>query len=236
MTYEYPEQKRRTGPGILPGLVLVTSGSLLTIALLVLFGIWQSGGRFLENLGQSFTPQPSEPQTDVRSLVVQQVRGASELTTAIMTIETVVPTSQDLKLGGFVIGTTRLLYIAHGEVRAGVDLSQIQPQDVQVQGEVITLRLPPPQILDKKIDVTRSGVYDYSRGFLDMGPDVAPELQDLAQKQALIKIAESACSQGLLKQANDRSQLVLSKLLTLTGYSKVLIETQPPRPGSCPRT
>jgi hypothetical protein len=58
---------------------------------------------------------------------------------------------------------------------------------VQVTNNTIQLRLPPPRILDSKIDVNRSSVYDYNRGFLGLGPDVGPQLQTLAQRETLKK-------------------------------------------------
>jgi hypothetical protein len=177
-------------------------------------------------------PQP-KPQVDVRSLIVSQVRGASELTTAVFTMEAVVPTRQDRNLGGYTLGTTTLLYIAYGEVRAGIDLQDLKPDDVQIVNNTIQLKLPPPRILDSKIDVNRSTVYDYDRGFLSLGPDVAPQLQMLAQRETLKKIVTAACSNGVLAQANDRSQLVVEKLLNTAGYKQVEVKTQSPLPGSC---
>jgi hypothetical protein len=161
-------------------------------------------------------------------MVVQQVRGASELTTAVYTMESVVPTSRERTLGGYVIGKTTLLYIAHGEVRAGVDLATLRPEDVQIAGTTATLRLPPPKILDSKIDVNRSKVYDYDRGFMGLGPDVAPELQELAQRETLSKIVEAACTDGVLQAANDRAKLAVSQLLTTAGYTQFMVTTQPP--------
>ena len=214
-------------------LLLMTTGGILLATLFVLIGIWRTGTRFVGELNSMFNPSPATPQVDVRSVVVRQVRNASELTTAVFTMEAVVPTSQDRKLGEYVIGTTRLLYIAYGEVKAGVDLSQLKADNVQIVNDTILLRLPPPRILDSKIDVNRSKVYDYDRGFLGLGPDVAPQLQTLAQQETLLKIITAACSQGLLKQANDRAELVVSQLLNVAGYKEVLVETTSPPPESC---
>ncbi|MBF2002235.1 MAG: DUF4230 domain-containing protein [Synechococcales cyanobacterium M58_A2018_015] len=209
----------------------LAAGGVVVTLLLVGAGIWRTGGQLMGGLRDLVTAPQPEPKVDVRSLVVQQVRSASELTTAVYTMESVVPASRERTLGGYVIGKTTLLYIAHAEVRAGVDLSVLQPQDVQVNGDSIVLRLPPPQILDSKIDVNRSKVYDYDRGFLGLGPDVAPELQELAQRETLNKIVEAACSDGVLQTANDRAKLAVSQLLTTAGYSQFSVETQ--TPGSC---
>jgi Protein of unknown function (DUF4230) len=209
-------------------LSLLATGSATLIALFLLTGVWRSGTGFFTELYALFDkPQPN-PKVDLRSMVVQQVRNASELTTAVYTMETVVPASRDRTVGGYVVGTTTLLYIAYGEVRAGVDLSTLQETDVQINGDSITLRLPPPRILDSKIDVNRSKVYDYDRGFMGLGPDVAPELQELAQRKTLEKIVESACTGGILQQANDRAKLAIGQLLTATGHTRLLVEEQAP--------
>jgi len=213
--------------GLIRNLSLVTTGSVALIALFLLAGVWRSGTSFFNDLYTLFDKPQPEPKVDLRSMVVQQVRNASELTTAVYAMETVVPTSRDRTLGGYVVGTTTLLYIAYGEVRAGVDLSALQPTDVQVNGESITLRLPSPKILDSKIDVNRSKVYDYDRGFMGLGPDAAPELQELAQRKTLEKIVESACTGGILHQASDRAKLVIGQLLSTAGYKNLTVEEQP---------
>jgi len=214
-------------------LMWMTTGSIALIVVLAFGNAWQSGERLLGRLANLVNPPQPEPQVDVRSLVINQVRDASELTTAIFTMEAVVPTSQDQTLGGFLVGTTKLLYIAHGEVRAGVDLSQITPSDIEVEGDTIRLRLPPPRILDSKIDVSRSTVYDYDRGFLGLGPDVAPNLQALAEERALSRITQAACADNLLQRANERAKLVVTQLVRGVGDRSVIVETQPSDATAC---
>jgi hypothetical protein len=217
----------------LHSLSLLLSGGVMAAGLAVGVGLWQGGDRFLAQLREFFTVQQPAPQLDVQSIVVQQVRTMSELTTAVFAMQAVVPTRRDRTFGGYTIGQTTLLYIAYGEVRAGVDLSQISPTDVQVTGQTVSLRLPPPRILDSKIDVNRSQVYDYDRGFLGLGPDVAPELQEAAQRQTLQEIITAACNQGILQTASDRAQVAITQLLSTAGY-QVTVEPQPPAPDACP--
>ncbi|MGA7935273.1 MAG: DUF4230 domain-containing protein [Kovacikia sp.] len=235
MGYEEPEeQEGGNGWYFFKSLGLMLTGGAVAAALLVAFGAWRVGDRFLDNFSNLFQVVQPAPKVDVQSVVIQQVRNASELTTAVFTMEAVVPTSQDSSVGGFVLGTTKLLYIAHGQVQAGVDLSKLTSSNVQVAGDRIQIQLPPPEILDSKIDVSRSSVYDYNRGMLGLGPDVAPQLQALAQQEALKKIVSAACNDGLLTKASDRAKLVVSQLLTTAGYKTVTVEVQPPSPEVCP--
>lgn len=221
---------------LLKNLLMMTAGGTVLLALLVLVGIWRTGERFFDRVSELFVGPPSTPKVDVRSIVIRQVRGASELTTAVFAMEAVVPTRHDRTLGRLVVGTTTLLYIARGEVRAGVDLKDLTPSDVEIASDTLQIRLPPPRILDSKIDVNQSSVYDYDRGFLGLGPDTAPQLQQYAEKEALKKIVAAACTEGLLKEANDRAQLVVTQLLNTAGYKSVEVKTQSPSPNGCLQT
>jgi Protein of unknown function (DUF4230) len=227
-----PDRRRRDS-GMFQKISLLLTGAIAVTGLVVGVGVWRSGTQFITNLRTVFLPAPSAPQVDVRSVVVERVRTASELTTAVFAMEAVVPASRDRTLGGYVIGKTTLLYIAYGEVRAGVNLANIEPEDVQIANDTIYLMLPPPQILDSKIDVNRSSVYDYDRGFLGLGPDAAPELQSLAQQETLKEIVATACSKGILQDASDRAKLVVGQLLNTTGYTNFSVEIQPPTPEAC---
>jgi len=196
------------------------------LAVIFGFGALRAGENFLSGVQELFTAPQPEPEVDVRSVVVQQVREVSELSTAVFTMEAVVPSRRERTLAGVTVGSTTLLYIARGEVRAGIDLSQLRPSDVAVNGDQLTIQLPPARILDQKIDVNRSSVYDYDRGFLNLGPESAIELQSVANQAALSKIVTAACEQGILDQAGDRAQLVVQQLMNTTGQSAV-VETQP---------
>jgi hypothetical protein len=213
------------GP-ILSKLITMGSGAALLVAIVAGYGVIRSGQDFWAGLSSAFIPKTQDAEVTARAVTLQQIRQANELTTAIFTMETVVPTQQANTLGGFTIGKTTLLYIARGEVRAGVDLSKVQPEDVTIAPNLIRIRLPSAQILDQKIDVTRSEVYDYDRGFLSLGPDQGPQMQQIANQTALIRIVEAACAQNILTQATQRAQTALTQLLGASG-KQVLIDSQP---------
>lgn len=218
---------------ILKYLILWGTGSISIIILLFFVGIWQTSDRVLNIVENFFHPQPVKPQVDLPTLVVEQIQGVEELTTTVYTMEATVPASAERKLGDFVLGTTKLLYVGHGEVRAGIDVSQITTENIKVSDTKIIINLPPPQILDSKIDVHNSYVYDYDRGFLNLGPDVAPHLQTLAQQKTLEKVVNTACSEGILDTANEKAEDAIAQLLTTTGHRKVEIKTASFAPKNC---
>ena len=212
--------------------ILWSAGGINIVILVILLSIWRTGDRTLNFIGNMFKFQPVQPRIESSSTVVQQIRNIQELTTTVQTMETIMPTSADRKLGEISLATTRLLYIARGEIRAGVDLSQLTDSNIKINNNSIEIDLPPAKILNSKIDVNNSRVYDYDRGFLNLGPDVAPQLQTLAQRKTLTEIINTACDEGILTTANERAKTSITQLLNSTNSNqKVKVNTT--LPDSC---
>jgi hypothetical protein len=93
--------------------------------------------------------------------VVQQVQTLSDLVTVKYVLEKVV-ILEDAKW----YGENRVLLLAHGIVKAGIDLKQIRPGDVTISDKNISIRLPPPQITDAYLDDAQSKVIDHTTGLL----------------------------------------------------------------------
>jgi Protein of unknown function (DUF4230) len=164
--------------------------------------------------------------------VVLRVRDMSELTTAMFQMETVVPVSEKGLLPTI---ESKLLYIAHGNVRVGVNLDEFQDKNVEITEKEITITLPPLKILDSKLDLEHSSVYSYDRGFLGWGPDVV-NLQAQAQREALQKIENAACQGWVIKQASDRVEKTVDNLLSHVFKDeayKITVKAQLPAEGSC---
>ncbi|MBE9043670.1 DUF4230 domain-containing protein [Pleurocapsales cyanobacterium LEGE 10410] len=211
-------------------LLLWGIGGINLIFLLVFLSIWRTGDRALNFVSNLFKPQ-IESQVESSTLIVQRIQSIQQLATTVQTIETVVPASAERKLGEIPLATTRLLYIARGEIKAGIDLSELTDKDIKISQNTIEINLPPAKILDSKIDVNHSRVYDYDRGFLNLGPDVAPQLQTLAQRTTLTKIINTACNDGILNAANAKAEQAISEFLAITSDRSVKIYTT--MPDSC---
>jgi hypothetical protein len=237
-----PSVRRGSGcsvAGAVAAVVLIALGALLAYLAILGRDLYQKGSDVVEKaerrvsapLRLSNTPTPALATT---SVLARKLEDASELTTAVYTLETVVTESLDRKLGELTIGTTELLYVAHGVVRAGIDLSEIDDSnfEVDMEGRTLTVTLPPPRILDRKIDVDKSYVYDARKSLL--GP-ADPAMQSNAERFALEQIVYSACEGGVMEQANTRALMAVGKLLEdAAGYEEVVVLTQEPEAGECP--
>lgn len=225
----------RPAVSFLKTFLLMTTGGITLVTVMILLGVWRAGDRAFSLVENFFDAPPAKPEVSVPKMVVNRIQGVSELTTAVFTMQSIVPAEKDRKLGNFTVGTTRLLYVAQGEVRAGVDLGAVTAEDVTVEEETdsVVVKIPAAEILDSKLDVRESRVYDYDRGFLNLGPDAAVQLQSLAQQKTLNQVVSAACNQGILNQARDRAEMTIEELLTASGYRNVKVVSEVSPASEC---
>lgn len=156
-----------------------------------------------------------------RTAVIKEIRNLNRLETASFTIEKIIDggTTEKGPVSQLLFGD-RILLIAHGEVIAGFDLSQISEKDIQIQGTSLSITLPKPQILTTVLDNTQTRVYDRRRGILNMGED---NLESEVRKAAESSIREAACKGNILTQASDNGKKQLTALFMALGFSSVSI-------------
>lgn len=155
-----------------------------------------------------------------QAAVVKEMRELQRLETAQFTIEKIIDagtTGNGLKQ--FLFGD-KILLIAHGEVIAGFDFSQLSDKDVTVTNNNITLRLPKPQILVTRIDSSKTRVYDRKQGILSKGEK---DLETEARKEAEISIHNAACQADILNTASTNARKQLGALLKSFGFNEVTI-------------
>jgi Protein of unknown function (DUF4230) len=148
--------------------------------------------------------------------VVEQIQTLSDLVTVKYVVEKVV-VLDDVKW----YGESRVLLVAHGVIKAGIDLKKLKPGDVVVSGKKITIRLPPPQITDAYLDDQKSRVIDHTTGLLRV---FDKDLEQTAREEAVLDIRGAAIQNGILNDANERAQLELALFLHEAGYNEVKFE------------
>ncbi|MFO1488185.1 MAG: DUF4230 domain-containing protein [Verrucomicrobiota bacterium] len=152
--------------------------------------------------------------------ILQQVKTLSELVTVQYVIEKVEGFEQPSEhLVGQLLGSeNRLLLLAHGTVKAGIDLGQLKPEDFVIRDKTIYLSLPRARITDAYLDEKLTKVIDRKTGLL------APSDKDLEQtvrKNAVEDIRRAAREGGILNAAEERAQTQLRALLLQLGFEKV---------------
>jgi hypothetical protein len=132
--------------------------------------------------------------------VLQQVQTLSQLVTVKYVMEKVV-VYEDVKW--FPGGDNRVLMIAHGVIKAGVNLEKLGPEDLEVSDRTVKIRLPNPQITDCYLDERQTRVVERSTGLLRT---FDKDLEQTARLMAVDDLRRAARHAGILKDAEERAQ------------------------------
>lgn len=152
--------------------------------------------------------------------LLQQVQTLSQLITVkyvLEKVEVLEDPSQNV-IRALLPDNTHVILLAHGIVKAGIDLSQLKAADLQIAGKQVTVHLPPVQIMDAYLDEKRTQVLERNTGiFRDFNKD----LEQTARLNAISDITRAARAGGILQDADDRARLQVSNLFKQLGFEKV---------------
>lgn len=167
-----------------------------------------------------FEEQPAK--TTSGPVVVEGIRDLNQLAT-VRWKESVIITKESggTQLERFFSGE-EVTVVAAGDVEAGVDLADLGRDDVLVDGETVTIRLPEPEILSVSLDEDETRVYDRDFGLLNLRPD--DELAEEARGVAVDRIEEAARDEEILAQADQNAENGIRAFVTSLGFEEVRFE------------
>lgn len=154
---------------------------------------------------------------------INEVRALARLETIQYSIEKVVTGETGQGTFGFIMGD-KLLFVAHGTVIAGIDMSKLQPEDMRYENGVLTVRLPPAEVFIAALDNEKSYVYDRDTGVLAK-PDV--NLETLVRQRAEEEILKAAIEDGILEQAQINAEAYLFKFFAALGFPNTIFVENP---------
>ena len=186
--------------------------AVLLVLLGLLLGLWLRG--------------PKRGSRGVRlertATVVEEVRRIGELSSAGFYEELVITDRDDSPLaflrqeGGIrrIAGSGDFVIICKGRVRAGYDLTKMQPEDFSVSHDTLYVTLPPVEVLDVIINPAD---YEHFSGHRTHEETVGIILQ------AKQRLRADAVQSGILDQAEASGVASLERLLSTYGYRAVVI-------------
>lgn len=185
--------------------------AVLVVAALALLGLGLGGGF----LASRWVVDSGRPRIANTTTVVTQIQALSQLVSVKYVFEKVV-NLDDYKW----YGQNRLLMIAHGVAKAGVDLQKVTRDDVLIRGDHIAITLPRPVLTDVYLEENRTEVLERSTGLLRLFDQ---QMEQEARRQALEEIRKTARAAGILKDAEERTRLQLTVLARAAGFQAVEI-------------
>ena len=217
--------------------IALMSWLLLTVGLVALvFAIYIAQDRTEE--------EPIE--TITREGVVTQIQQLNRLQTVAFSVDTVITSQRSGSWMKLWQDEQKGLFIARGRVDAGIDLSALTPDMVQViqpdeqintaanDGQSIdanapisimpkiNITLPPSEIFSVYLDDIE--IYDWQTGAFGL-MQVDPKILEQAQSMAKKEVLERACRGDIMNIALQNAQTQLQQLFALTG-AVVTVTTQ----------
>ena len=160
--------------------------------------------------------------------IVLEINTLARLETASMSMEKIVTIerNQDQLFGVF---GESILFVAYGDVYAGVDLAKMQPSDMQVvDPTTVMVHLPEAEIFIATLDNERSYVHDRDRGLF---ASADPELETLVRQDAERQILEAALEANILTIADENAQAYMEQFLGNLGFENIMFTDSPPPPA-----
>lgn len=154
--------------------------------------------------------------------ILQQVQGLSQLVTVRYILEKAVILEDPKTVFGLEVPgrQSRVILLAHGVVKSGIDFTQMREGDIQVSGQKVVLRLPPAILTDAYLDDKQTRVLERSTGILR---SFDKELEQSARQQARGEIMAAARDLGITTEATERARLELSNFLRGLGFTEIEI-------------
>lgn len=182
------------------------------VLVLAVLAVTFFGGLFLAVVAMRLLPMLTRPSFS-SATILTQVQDLGQLVTVKYVLEKVEDYTDPRWYGD-----NRVLFVAHGVVKAGIDLRALQPGDIQISDKKIRMSLPPPRITDVYLDDRHSEVVERSTGMLRM---FDKDLEQNARIVAVEDLRRAAADNGILSDASDRAKLELTALFHQLGFTEV---------------
>ena len=150
--------------------------------------------------------------------LLRQVQSLSQLVTVKYVLEKIVDVRDDKWYGD-----NNVLLVAQGIVKAGINLDNLQPADLEVSDKKITITLPHPAITDAYLDDHNTEVIERTTGFMRK---FDKDLEQKTRAQAVDEIRSLAQDNGILKDAQDRAKAQVEGLFHQLGFAEVEVRTR----------
>jgi hypothetical protein len=201
-----------------------SSGTLLAVLLSLLLGaaalavfLRHATTGVLARVATAITGRTTTFDTSVPA-VVQRIQRLNRLETVVYSIDTVVEGAKSSPVLPDLLAGDRILLVVHGQSIAGIDLSQLKPEDVRIDGQSIHITLPASQLFTTALDNQHTRVYLRSTGVL---VPADPNLETDTRAKAEQQIQQTALADGILDTARKNARATITTLLYSLGFHQV---------------
>ncbi|MFZ6011279.1 MAG: DUF4230 domain-containing protein [Bacteroidota bacterium] len=166
-------------------------------------------------------------QDKKRGIAISTIKSASKLATTEVTLSKMIFASQEKRFL-HIIRLNEAYFAARTEaiVKAGVDLEKLGKDDVLIEGERITISLPPVKVIDFAYPFEKYKI-DYSITDNAFGNVITIEEHEKLYRQSEVEIRRVLPDMGIKEATERNTRVLLEGLLKSLGYTEVYISFKP---------
>ena len=167
------------------------------------------------------TSHISEREAFSSSGVIERVRSISELNTVEMYFNEIIDFENAKFFNSFEIPFTQksFIFTVKARVKAGIDLSSVKEEDVEIDGRRLVLRLDEPVITSGEILSYKA--YDEKDGlFNEVTTEDTLKALELFEKD----LRKQAAENGIIEKAKENAEQTIEGLFMMSGYEQVKID------------
>jgi hypothetical protein len=170
----------------------------------------------LVGLFSSCTKEPERP------MIISKLKNSAKLAT----VEFIVTKVVSAKDKNWFARDAYFFAETEASIKAGIDLEKLREEDVNIEGNKISLILPPVEILNFSYPAEGFVIneeYTDQSAFLKWNT-IDVETKDDLFRQGETDIRASLNDLGIIKTAETNTRLLLRKILILSGFEEIYIE------------
>ncbi|WP_229683376.1 DUF4230 domain-containing protein [Echinicola rosea] len=160
---------------------------------------------------------------DHRAMVVGKIQQAKDLATTEFLIDKVVFGTKTKKLLFINISESRFLAYSKATVKTGVDLGNLRPEDITIKGEMISLKLPPIEVVNfsyPPASFHEDSLISDTKAFLNT---IKVRDQEEFFRLAELDIRSNLQYMGIVKTSQQHTRKMFEMLLKSLGYREIYI-------------
>ena len=220
-------EKQKKGISLVTVLLIVLLATLIVSVVLILITFnrtLMTAVAPIETINQALSTQVSRLMNPTPTVIpdpitiIREVQSLARLETIQYSVEKVITAEINQGVLGPLFGD-RLLFVAHGYVIAGVDLSELGADQLVLEDGTLFVTLPQAEVFVATLDNENSYVYDRETGILRKSDR---DLETTARQIAEEEIESAALEDGILEQAQQNAEVYLERLLNTLGYEQVI--------------
>jgi hypothetical protein len=185
--------------------------------------------------GIDLNPFGTETKDRSQPVLMRSLESLSEYRAATANMQEIVDIEKDVKFVPDFIAGSKALLVAAGSADAGVDFRGLDRRAIRVSGNrsAVTITLPPPRVIETRVDLAKSRIVDTDRGAVNRIGDAFSD--DTNEERQLLLLAQhkidAAAKQNpeLLALAQRNTRAMLTGMLQGLGFERIAIRfAQPP--------